>query len=106
MSIHRIIKGGEMEMETKRLTGKSTKDLYLSALFLALGAEYEGADRTDPKHIEFYFLPRKTESKDLPSMPTQDLDFVEKAWVNGEVVVNAVVYAESIKRMKSLVHTS
>lgn len=96
-------------METKRLTGKSTKDIYLSALFLALGAEYEGADRTDPKHIEFYFLPRKAQSTSFSTIEnfvTQDLDTIEKQWVNGESVVNAVAYSEAIKRMKSLVHTS
>lgn len=90
---------------TTRLTGKSTKDIYLSALFLALGAEYEGADRTDPKHIEFYFLPRKSQM-DIDGMVTQDLDTVERLWVNKEINVNAVTYSEAIKRMKSLVHTT
>lgn len=90
------------------LKGKSTKDIYLSALFLALGAEYEGADRTDPKHIEFYFLPRKFQTGALQTLetPLHDLDDIERQWVNGNAVVNAVTYAESIKRMKSLVHTT
>lgn len=93
---------------TNRLTGKSTKDIYLSALFLALGAEYEGADRTDPKHIEFFFLPKKhsDELARIENFSSQDLDTIERLWVNKEILVNAVTYSEAIKRMKSLVHTT
>jgi hypothetical protein len=90
-----------------KLTGKPTKDLYFAAALLALGAEYESADRTDPRHIEFYFSPKKVGGNIALSgaeIVTQDLDFIESQWVNKTLVVNAIEYSDAIKRMKSIVH--
>jgi hypothetical protein len=87
-------------------TGKPTKDIYFAAALLALGAEYESADRTDPRHVEFYFSPRKAKTGALATLEiaTQDLDAIEAQWVNKTLVVNAIEYSEAIKRMKSIVH--
>lgn len=85
---------------------KITKDIYLAAALLALGAIYEGADRTDPKHMQFKFSPRNTQSDAIPSVAVQNLDFIESQWVNKSLVINAVDYADAIKRMKSIVHSA
>ena len=83
-----------------------TKDIYLAAALLSLGAVYEGADRTDPKHMQFRFSPRNAQSDAIPSVAVQDLGAIEAQWVNGTLTVNGPKYAESIKRMKSIVHSS
>lgn len=90
-------------METTEV--KTTKDLYLAAAFLAMGAKYEGADRTDPKNMEFKFSPKTTDSASLPSITVQNLDDIEKQWINETLVISATKYANAIKKMKSLVHT-
>lgn len=89
-------------MNTKE---KSTKDLYLAAAYLALGAEYLRTDRADPKNMIFWFAPKKFDSVSLPEAPVQDLDRMEAQWVNDTLVVSAVKYAAAIKHMKSLVHS-
>ena len=87
---------------------KSTKDLYLASAFLSLGAEYNGVDKTDSRHMIFHFLPRKVSTGELSKIdvPTQDLDDIETQWVNGNLLVNAVAFADAIKRMKSVVHST
>lgn len=91
-------------METKE---KSTKDLDLAAAFLASGAIYERADKTNPKNMEFFFTPRKASTGAISSLdiPTQDLDFIESQWANKTLLVNAVEYAEAFKRLKSIIHS-
>lgn len=84
---------------------KTTQDLYLAAAYLALGAKYEGADRSDPKNMEFIFVPKMSQSSVIPSTPMQDLDRIEADWINETLVVSATAYAAAIKRMKSLVHS-
>ena len=87
---------------------KPTKDIYLAAAFLAVGAEYDSVDKTDERHMEFYFTPRKVGEHIALSgleIVTQDLDFIEAQWVNKLLMVNAVEYADAIKRMKSVVHS-
>jgi hypothetical protein len=71
-----------------------TSDIYYAAALLALGAKLEETDRTDPRHMQFYF-----------SSETIDLEILEVKWANRELVVNAFDYSEAIKRMKSLVHS-
>lgn len=83
---------------------KQTKDIYLAAALLSLGAIYEGADRSDPKHMQFKFSPRKATIGTAVAQ-TQDLDFIETQWVNKTLVVNAAEYAAAIKSMKSIVHS-
>lgn len=92
-------------MDTTTEVTKKTRDLYLAAAFLALGAEYVGADRTDSKNMEFIFKPKMSSSPNLPSYPVQDLDKVEAEWINETLLINATAYSAAIKRMKSLVHT-
>lgn len=91
---------------------KSTKDIYLAATFIALGARYSHANKEDPRHMEFFFeTPHEDalENSDnfLADLTTAlpDLNKIEKDWVNGNVMVNAVKYKEAIQRMKSIVHS-
>lgn len=94
-------------MNTVTSTTKTTRDLYLAAALLSLGAVYEGANRDDPRNMEFKFSPKMAKmTSDSLEIPTMDLDNIEKSWVNHTLVVNATDYADAIKRMKSLVHTS
>jgi len=71
----------------------STSDVYLSAVLLATGAIYEGADKDDPRHMVFEF-----------SSMTLNFDDIEKGWINKTLSVNAWDYAEAIKKMKSIIH--
>ena len=73
----------------------STKDLYLSAALLSLGASLINIDRTDPKHMEFQFV----------SDSSLDLKSIELEWTNKTLECNAASFAEAIRRMKALVHS-
>ena len=85
----------------------STKDIYLSALWMAMGAKFERVDRTDPRHQVFYFsesdVPAPDGSRVLVGIDLLDL---EKQWVNKEIKVNAWEFKEAIQRMKSIIHSS
>ena len=89
----------------------STRSLGIAAAWSALGAIYERADRTDPRHIEFFFSPRVTSTGALKGalkelgIPTQDLDKIESDWVNRTLVVNAVDFYDALQRMKSVIHS-
>lgn len=85
----------------------STKSLGIAAAWSALGAIYERADRTDPKHIEFFFSPRVTSTGALKELgiPTLDLEKIESDWVNRTLVVNAVDFYDALNRMKSIIHS-
>lgn len=91
-------------MENKE---KSTKDLDLAAAYLAVGATYVRADRTNPKNIEFYFSPRTASTGAIASLniPTQDLNTIETEWTNETLIVNAVKYAQAYKRLKGIIHS-
>jgi hypothetical protein len=89
---------------------KSTKDIYLSAAWLALGAKYERVDRSEPRHMEFFFSSGEDHVSEpargtLVIMRDVDLELIEKQWANAELVVNAVKFKEALQRMKSLVHS-
>lgn len=84
---------------------KKTTDIYLAAVFSALGANLEHVDRDDPKHMIFEFSPRTVTSDALPKFPVQDLDEIERSWVNKVLLINAVDLCDAIKRMKSVVHS-
>lgn len=86
------------------MTTKKTTDIYFASALSALGATLKDVDRADPRHMVFEFAPR-TLSGDLPPAPSQNLDYIEREWANGILVVNAVQYAEALKRMKSIVHS-
>ena len=89
------------------LKTKPTSDIYLAAAFSALGATLESVDKTDPRHMQFIFSPRRITTGELSSIevPTQDLDVIETQWVNKALLVNAVDYSEAIKRLKGVVHS-
>ena len=66
-----------------------TKDIYFAAALLAMGAELDNVDRSDPQHVRFKFI-RGVELKEL-----------ESEWNNGKLFPG---YAEAIRRVKSMVH--
>lgn len=72
----------------------STKDIYLCSALIALGARYESADRTDPRHIVFYL-----------SHSGIDVDDIHTQWVNNELMVNAVSFKNALQQMKSVIHS-
>jgi hypothetical protein len=82
-----------------------TSDVYLSAALLALGYKLSEIDRTDPRHMVFGFL-AVAETGSLGELSKAGLKYVETEWANRTLVVNAFDFAEAIKRMKSLIHSS
>lgn len=71
-----------------------TKDIYLAAAIIALGGKYEGADKTEPRHMEFMF-----------SDDGVNYDDIHTQWVNGTLKINAVAFKNAIQQMKSVVHS-
>ena len=87
---------------------KSTKDIYLAACFLTLGARHERTNKEDKRHMEFFFSPKplfETGALSGNSEAGQDLDKIESDWVNGCVMVNAVQYKDALQRMKAIIHS-
>lgn len=100
-----------------------TTDIYLAAALMSLGAKLEDVNRDDPRHMEFkmemeihsnvtvtpapqFTSPTLTNAVNAPDpMKSLTLTDYEKSWMNGELMVNAVKFAEAIKRMKSVVHS-
>lgn len=87
---------------------KSTKDIYLAAAWLSLGAKHDHTDKTDARHMEFFFSPKplfETGVLSGTAVDGQDLEKIEGDWVNGCVMVNAVVYKEALQRLKAVIHS-
>ena len=104
---------------------KETSDIYMAAAFLSLGAKLTNIDRENPKHMSFQFethdpIPptNQINLSQIPVSPVSgfvntplkmevvlDLDDLETQWANNKLMVSASAYAESIRRMKSLVHS-
>lgn len=90
-----------------------TTDIYLSAALLALGARLDSVDKTDPRHMKFTIISNvpKFSSDALSkafengSLPIIDLEYYEREWVNGSLMINAVRYKNAIQQMKSSVHS-
>lgn len=82
-----------------------TSDVYLSAALLALGYKLEKVDRKDPRHMVFEFV-GNIRTGNLGEVIKNSLEDVETQWANRTLVVNAFDFAEAIKRMKSLIHSS
>ena len=94
-------------MKQKRF---KTKDIYLSAVLMALGAKLEATNRTDPRHQEFEFSSVVDdvvidENKQLDVQHGVDFELVERQYANAELMINAVKFKESLQRMKSVVHS-
>lgn len=85
-----------------------TSDVYLSAALLALGYQLSNINRTDPRHMIFEFTKPTPVSSTGPlgDLISMDLVNVETMWANRTLTVNAFDFAEAIKRMKSLIHSS
>ena len=81
-----------------------TSDVYLASACLALGYKLETVDRRDPRHMQFEFSSQIQTGG--TSMELLKLDEVEVKWANRSLIVNAFDFAEAIKRMKSVIHSS
>ena len=87
---------------------KSTKDIYLAACYMALGAKYERTDKSDRRHMAFYFSPKplfETGVLAVNELGGQDLDKIETDWANGCVLVNAIQYKDALQRLKAIIHS-
>ena len=80
-----------------------TSDVYLASACLALGYKLETVNRTDPRHMRFEF---SSEIQTGTLGELSKLDEVEVKWANRSLIVNAFDFAEAIKRMKSVIHSS
>lgn len=83
----------------------STSDVYLASACLALGYKLETVNRTDPRHMQFEFS-SEIQTGTLGELLKLELDEVEVKWANRSLIVNAFDFAEAIKRMKSVIHSS
>jgi hypothetical protein len=70
-----------------------TKDIYFAAALHSLGYHFDSVDKTDLAHQQFKFI-----GKDLSSLEVQ--------WINGTLIGNLSQFSDSIRRMKSLIHSS
>ena len=88
-------------------TEKSTRDIYLAAVWMASGAKFIKADRTDPKHQVFHFS-METPDDEFGKLitPNKSMDVIEKQWINGELMINAVKFKDAIQRMKGVIYSS
>ena len=82
-----------------------TSDVYLASACLALGYKLETVNRTDPHHMQFEFS-STIQTGALGELSKLELDEVEVKWANRSLLVNAFDFAEAIKRMKSIIHSS
>jgi hypothetical protein len=70
-----------------------TKDIYFAAALHSLGYHFDSVDKTDLAHQQFKFMGNK-------------LSDLEVQWINGTLIGNLSQFADSIRRMKSLIHSS
>jgi hypothetical protein len=70
-----------------------TKDIYFAAALHSLGYHFDSVDKADLAHQQFKFI-----GKDLSNLEIQ--------WINGTLIGNLSQFADSIRRMKSLIHSS
>jgi len=82
-----------------------TSDVYLASACLALGYKLETVDRKDPRHMQFEFS-AEIQTNVLGGLSKMELNEVEVKWANRSLTVNAFDFAEAIKRMKSVIHSS
>lgn len=96
---------------TENTGNRTTKNIRLATVWLALGAKYEGVDRKDKSHQEFQFSAgnEKIEVSDGKRVIVQrdvDLDMIEKQLANRELVINAHDLFDAFQQMKSIIHSS
>ena len=88
---------------------KKTSDIYFAAAMLALNAELVEVNRDDPRHMVFEFKHTREILDDLGGASFEpksyDLDWVERQWTNGTLLIVATKYADAIRRMKTSVHS-
>lgn len=82
-----------------------TSDVYLASACLALGYKLETVNRTDPRHMRFEFS-AEIQTGTLGESSKLEMSEVEVKWANRSLTVNAFDFAEAIKRMKSVIHSS
>jgi hypothetical protein len=81
-----------------------TSDVYFAAALLSLGYKISNVDRSNPRHMVFEFTP-KVSTGTLGEMDKTSLADIETQWVNRTLLLNGREFAESIKGMKSLIHS-
>lgn len=89
---------------------RKTENLHLATCWLAFGATFESADRTNPKRQEFTFSTIEddiVEQEDKTIMANRgvDMDLIEKQLANDELLVNASDLFSAFQRMKSIIHS-
>ena len=99
---------------------KVTSDIYFASALIAMGAKLVHVDRQDPRHMKFEFESKDTITynanilnvmANVGDTPVKagyelDLDKIETDWANGDVQGNFTKFADALKQMKSVVHTS
>jgi hypothetical protein len=86
-----------------------TSDVYLGAALLTLGFVLVNIDRSDPRHMIFSFSvpdPKSNLGNVEVEKDKYNLEQVENQWANKHLIGNLFEMGESIKRMKSLIHSS
>ena len=85
---------------------RSTRDIYLAAAWMALGAKFVKADRADPKHQIFHFKMERPEDELGQAITTGlSLTVIEADWLNADLMINAIKFKEAIQRMKGIIYT-
>ena len=92
-------------MKYKKEWGTSV--INLAAAVMALGAEYNRTDKTDPRKMVFYFvLPEDTADLEKYFGNLEfNFDAVERAWTNRTLNGNLCRYADALQSLKSVVHS-
>lgn len=85
-----------------------TRDIGLAAAVRALGAEYDGADKNDPRKVEFFFKSPEDKSgfaEAIGEPLTFDFHLVEIQWMNDDLKVSARKYFTALRDLKSVIYS-
>ena len=87
---------------------KTSSDVYFSAALMSLGYKLINVDRTDPRHMIFGFDIGEPNSLGAVGESVKHTNFedIKLQWANEVLQVNARKYMESIKSLKSIIHSS